>query len=276
MLNNILAILTGSTASAFARSHPLLLPVLTNVATGFLLSPLDLIRTRLIAQTSVSRHRRYTGPLDALNKILLEEGSIRGIYLHPQLLIPTLLECTITPLAAALGPAFVARFLTRLFFGSVSSSHMPGPDDTHPLIWSIAQMGGACATLLVTLPIETIRRRLQVQMRGGAVPLQTCVEVRRRSYSGVVDALFSILMEERSDIPLRAHKRHKKSAKVNAKGKGKEREMDDLYEMDNVQDFVEDEEEGELESGSWLRNSGIGQLYRGFGVRAGASVLIFL
>ena len=276
MLNNILAILTGSTASAFARSHPLLLPVLTNVATGFLLSPLDLIRTRLIAQTSVSRHRRYTGPLDALNKILLEEGSIRGIYLHPQLLIPTLLECTITPLAAALGPAFVARFLTRLFFGSVSSSHMPGPDDTHPLIWSIAQMGGACATLLVTLPIETIRRRLQVQMRGGAVPLQTCVEVRRRSYSGVVDALFSILMEERSDIPLRAHKRHKKSAKVNTKGKGKEREMDDLYEMDNVQDFVEDEEEGELESGSWLRNTGIGQLYRGFGVRAGASVLIFL
>ena len=52
--------------------------------------------------------------------------------------------------------------------------------------------------------------------------------------------------------------------------------MDGLYEMDNVQDFVEDEEEGELESGSWLRNTGIGQLYRGFGVRAGASVLIFL
>ena len=122
MLNNILAILTGSTASAFARSHPLLLPVLTNVATGFLLSPLNLIRTRLIAQTSVSRHRRYTGPLDALNKILLEEGSIRGIYLHPQLLIPTLLECTITPLAAALGPAFVARFLTRLFFGRTNGN----------------------------------------------------------------------------------------------------------------------------------------------------------
>lgn len=279
MLTNLLSVLTGSSPSVFTRSHPLLLPVLTNVTTGFLLSPLDLIRTRLIAQTSVSHYRRYSGPFDALNKILLEEGGFQGLYLHPQLLIPTILESVVTPLAAALGPAFVARLLSRLF--GAGSSHGPGSsslmgpgglaDDTHPLLWSIAQLGGACATLLVTLPIETVRRRLQVQTRGAAAPLRTCVEIRRKQYVGVVDAMYSILTEERSDIPIRSHRRHKKSSKIGGKGKGKEREVTEVEFVENA-----GEDERDIENGSWLGNTGVRQLYRGFGVRAGASVLIFL
>ncbi|CDO70226.1 hypothetical protein BN946_scf184942.g26 [Trametes cinnabarina] len=72
-----------------------LLPVASQVLTGFLLSPLDLVRTRLIVQSSVPRHRTYSGPLDALRQILAHEGGLRGAYLHPHLLIPTLLDSTL-------------------------------------------------------------------------------------------------------------------------------------------------------------------------------------
>lgn len=37
------------------------------------------------------------------------------------------------------------------------------------------------------------------------------------------------------------------------------------------------EEEGEVEGGdSWLRHTGVGQLYRGLGMRLAASVIVFL
>ncbi|KAH8120618.1 mitochondrial carrier [Phellopilus nigrolimitatus] len=238
--------------TVFARAHPFLLPVASKLVTGFLLSPLDLIRTRLIVQTSVSKHRRYTGPLDALNHILLHEGGFRGLYLHPNLLYPTLLDCTLTPLVAAAAPHFCARLFSRVLGTSVV-------EDTHPLLWALAQLGGACVSLLVTLPVETVRRRLQVQPRGMAPVLATCVEVRSRPYAGIVDTLYSILAEERSDLPLRRRKRERRASRVQEKGKGKE-----------------GTEEVGVQEESWLKNTGIGQLYRGLGMRAGASVIIFV
>lgn len=236
----------------FSRTHHILLPVASNLVTGFLLSPLDLIRTRLIVQTSSPHHRRYSGPFNALNQILLHEGGIKSIYLHPHLLYPTLFDCTITPLVAAGAPLAIAR----LFGPRVT-------EETHPLLWGLAQLLGACAGLLVTVPFETVRRRLQVQTRGSAAPLQTSVEVRRRPYMGVWNTMFSILTEERSDLPLRPRRkrRHERRASRSEKGKDKE--------------GSEAEEEAEEEN-SWLRNTGVGQLYRGLGMRVGASVIIFV
>ncbi|KAL5535117.1 hypothetical protein ACEPAF_3211 [Sanghuangporus sanghuang] len=246
----------------FASSHPLLLTVSSNVATGFLLSPLDLIRTRLIVQTSHPRHRRYSGPLDALNHILMHEGGFRGLYLHPQLLYPTIMDTALTPLLSTLCPALAARFLRRLT--GIRA------EESHPLLWALTHLVGACASLLVTVPIEVIRRRLQIQTRGSAPPLPACVEVRRRPYAGMVDAFYSIITEERSDLPLRSRRHHahkqthtRRPSRAHDKGKGKEV-------------AVIHEEEKEAERTSWLRNTGIGQLYRGLGMRAGASVIIFL
>jgi len=207
----------------------LLFPVASHLITGFILSPLDLVRTRLIVQSFDPQHRTYTGPIDALRKIIREEGGLRGLYLHPHLLIPTLLDNTMRPLMSlGLPPVLVAR----LFPGTLVSM------ENNPVAWGVVEFTSSCIGLLATLPFETVRRRLQVQVRGRAQTLKTCVEKRPVPYNGVVDALWHILTEERSDLPVRHH--------------------------------------GKDEHVSMWRKTGLGQLYRGLGVRLGAGAIVFL
>jgi len=233
-------------------SHPpLLLPVASHVITGFLLSPLDLIRTRLIVQPFSARHQRYSGPFDALRQILRDEGGLKGIYLHPQLLIPTLLDNALRPLIALALPGIVAR----------KFSSTPINEDTHPRAWSIAELVGSCLGLLITLPIETIRRRLQVQVRGTANPMQGCVELRPAPYNGVVDTFWHILTEERSDTPIQYPARRRRPSSARSK-EGKDKGGAN--------------EEEPLHSDSWSRHTGLGQLYRGLGTRLGASGIYFV
>lgn len=53
---------------------------------GFLLSPLDLVRTRLIVQSSRRAHRTYpSNPLTALRMVVRAEGGWWNTYLHPAL-----------------------------------------------------------------------------------------------------------------------------------------------------------------------------------------------
>ncbi|GBE78421.1 mitochondrial carrier [Sparassis crispa] len=234
--------------------QPLLLPVASHVLTGFFLSPLDLIRTRLIVQSAMPRYRTYSGPIDALRQILSHEGGLKGVYFHPHLLIPTLLDCTLRTLVPLTLPGLFASYLS---FGGA-----PLTPETRPFMWSVAELLGGFAGLLITLPIETARRRLQVQVRGTAKPLKACVELRPAPYNGVVDALWHILTEERSDLPLKPKKRHRRHSSGKAKGKEKEKtaeEPEDVYENE-----------------SWLRNTGAGQLYRGLGIRMAASVTVFV
>ena len=227
---------------------PLLLPVASHVITGFLLSPLDLVRTRLIAQSAMPPHRTYTGPFDALRQILAYEGGIKGIYFHPQLFIPAILDNGLRPLLHILMPTIIAP---RLGFGP----HVAA--DTSPAAWAFAQVLGSVASLLITLPIETVRRRLQVQTRGSAVALRTCVETRPVPYNGVVDALWHIVTEERSDLPIQRRSRTRRRHTG-----GAENDADDL--------LVEKRDES-----SWLRNTGVAQLYRGLRMRLGVSIIVF-
>ncbi|KAG9314630.1 mitochondrial carrier domain-containing protein [Chiua virens] len=229
--------------AGFYRPSPLL-PVASHIITGFLLSPLDLVRTRLIAQTSMPRYRTYTGPIHALSDILANEGGLRGVYLHPHLLLPTLLETGLRSFMHLTLPAFIAP---RLWFGRYVAT------DTHPVAWAFAEVLAGCASLLVTLPIETVRRRLQVQTRGTAKPLLTCVETRPVPYNGIVDALWHVLTEERSDLPIQRPRRKRTT--------GEEKDRN---------------EEVTQRGQSWLRRTGVGQLYRGLGIRVAASVIVFL
>ncbi|EKM60798.1 uncharacterized protein PHACADRAFT_133578 [Phanerochaete carnosa HHB-10118-sp] len=217
---------------------PLLIPVASQVITGFILSPLDLVRTRLIVQSS--RFPTYSGPIDTLRKILKHEGGLQGVYFHPHLFVPTIIDCTLRSVAPFVMPGMVA-------------SHLGISSEAHPILVGCAECIGTISSLLVTIPFETVRRRLQVQVRGTAKPLRPCVELRPVPYNGMVDAFWHIITEERSDIPLKP-KRHRRKS-VTAKGKAAE--------------------EG-TEKESWLRNTGIGQLYRGLGLRLGANVLVFV
>ncbi|OCH88610.1 mitochondrial carrier [Obba rivulosa] len=230
------AVMPSSPLSPVGPSS-LLFPVASHVFTGVLLSPLDLVCTRLIIQSSHPRYRTYSGPIDALRQILTHEGGVRGLYLHPHLLIPTVLDCSLR--------AAVSLTLPRLVAARFGAS-----PETSPFLWSLAELLGVSAGLLITIPFETVRKRLQAQVRGSARPLRPCVELRPAPYNGVVDAIWHILTEERSDLPIKRPSRRK----------GKERED------------VEDEQESE----TWLRHTGIGQLYRGLGIRLGASVFTFV
>ena len=209
----------------------LLAPVLSHMATGFILSPLDLLRTRQIV------HPRATRPSGFAHfaQIIREEGGLKAVYLDSRFLFPTLLDHSVRPLIALALPGLIQRHLGLRDAAS------------NPLTFPLAEFAGACAGLLVTLPIETIRRRLQVQSRSGKV--ETCVRVRPRPYVGVVDALWRILSEERSA----PHRRRRRS-----KVKGRLRETE----------FIPEEEEG------WLASTGLGQLFRGFGMGVGALVLV--
>ncbi|KAL1703744.1 mitochondrial carrier domain-containing protein [Schizophyllum commune] len=245
VIHSMLQALFAPSLSPF-HQQPLILPITSHLLTGFLLSPLDLVRTRLIVQSASPHYRSYTGPIDALSQILREEGGWHSIYFHPQLLIPTLIDCTLRPLVSLAMPGLLVRYV-----GARISQ------DSHPVAWGAAELAGSCLGLLVTLPFETIRRRLQVQVRGTARPIRGCVELRPQPYAGVVDTFWHILTEERSDLPLPVSRQNRRRSSL----KGKEREV------------VEEDSE---EKDHWTKHTGLGQLYRGLGMRLGASAIVFV
>ncbi|KAJ7356974.1 mitochondrial carrier domain-containing protein [Mycena albidolilacea] len=247
MVRSVLQALLVPTSAVFYHP-PMFLPVLSHLIVGFILSPLDLIRTRLIVQSFTSRHRTYTGPFNAFTRILREEGGLKGIYLHPHLLIPTIIDNILPPFVSFVLPGLLASYV-----GAQISV------DSHPIAWGFAELAGSCLGLLITLPFETVRRRLQLQVRGTASPIKGCVELRPAPYNGVVDAFWHILTEERSDLPITAEKEKRKRRL----SKGKERAGS------------EEAPAPDGEEQSWMRSTGIGQLYRGFGMRLGASVIVF-
>ncbi|KAF4572608.1 hypothetical protein EYR36_007116 [Pleurotus pulmonarius] len=253
--NVLLSVFHSSLGSSSFDQPPLLLPLASHVITGFILSPLDLIRTRLIVQSFLPRYRSYSGPVDALSQILRDEGGLSGIYLHPHLLIPTLLDNTLRPLVSAILPQLIL---------SSSNTRLISPS-SNPIAFNALEMAAGCAGLLITLPFETVRRRLQVQARGNAKPIKGCVELRPVPYNGVVDTFWHILTEERSDLPVRRMTRRRE-------GKGKGRAESGTSGADKDSEI----NANQTDEGGWLRHTGVGQLYRGFGMRLGASAIVFV
>ncbi|KAF4623260.1 hypothetical protein D9613_001676 [Agrocybe pediades] len=247
MINGFLQGLFFPSMTPF-HQPPIILPVASHLITGFLLSPLDLVRTRLIIQSYTTRYQRYSGPIDAFRQILRDEGGLRGMYFHPHLLVPTLLDNGLRPLVTLALPGMITSYFG---WGHIT-------EDTHPIGWGMAELGSSCLGLLVTLPIETIRRRLQAQVRGSAEPVKGCVELRPAPYNGIVDAFWHILTEERSDLPItRSPRRRRMSSKGKEASVPREEEKTDEYQ-------------------SWWRHTGLGQLYRGLGMRLGASAIVFV
>jgi fusion and transport protein UGO1 len=158
---------------------PLALQVASHLATLLLLSPLELIRTRLIL-APLGSISSYT----LAKRTIKEEGGLTGLYLHPNLLLPTIIEHTLRPLITLSIPLLIERKL------QISP-------DVAPLTYATCDLAFGIATSLVMLPIETVRRRLQVQNRGRKKRSErTVVRVRDADYVGVVDALWRIATEE--------------------------------------------------------------------------------
>jgi fusion and transport protein UGO1 len=184
---------------------PLALSVGSYLATGLLLAPLDLIRTRLIVQSSQLRHRTYSGPLDGLKKLLHHcqikrpGAGIKTLFLSPTLFFPAFLDNLLRPLFHLATPLFIDRYL------NLDRSH-------DPVRFALAEFVLSSTALLFLLPLETIRKRLQLQFPSSPASsssnllddhdagFKACVRLRPRPYNGIVDAVYRIIVEEKSGL----------------------------------------------------------------------------
>ena len=103
---------------------------------------------------------------------------------HPNLFIPTVLEHSIRPLLTLSIPLLLERQ-----FGI--------SPDLSPVTYSVCDLGLGLGSLLILLPIETVRKRLQLQARGPrGKRIRTIVKTREMDYVGVVEAIWRIVTEE--------------------------------------------------------------------------------
>jgi fusion and transport protein UGO1 len=162
---------------------PQALQVASHALTQFILSPLELVRTRLIAMPT--SHPSTPSSLTILRRAIAEEGGISGLYFASNVMLPALLELTLRPLLTMSIPLILERGL----------GFSP---DLAPISYSLAELGMNVAALLVILPIETVRRRLQLQSRtpGGGKHFRSVVPLRERDYVGIVEAIWRIITEE--------------------------------------------------------------------------------
>lgn len=173
---------------------PLGLQVASHLVTHLFLSPLELIRTRLIVQPSSLPESKSSLSLlrDAVNR----EGGFTGLYLHSHLIIPAILEHTLRPLLTLSIPLLIERQLNIT-------------PDVSPVTYSMLDLGLGLASLLIILPIETVRKRLQLQDRAfiseedAEKPRErkSIVRLRKRQYHGVVEAIWRIITEETTTVP---------------------------------------------------------------------------
>jgi len=121
--------------------------------------------------------------LNCISTIISEEGFTAlwgGVNLAP-----TILYHTLTPLISNLIPLVI----DRVFNISAEDS---------PVLYSLAELGLDTLDLLIRLPVETVRKRLQIQIQA-KIPgkrYETVVETRKRPYAGMMDCVRKIIQEE--------------------------------------------------------------------------------
>jgi fusion and transport protein UGO1 len=152
------------------------------VATGLILAPLDLIRTRLIV-TSTSRAPRRT---------LATLRSLPSWLCHPTLIAPTIFNSLVHP------------FLT-LSTPLVLRSQFLIDGDLSPMTFSVVKFCTSCASLFVKLPLETVLRRGQMAVLAEPKYLQALDKTSKMEtivqpgpYNGVVGTMYTIVSEEGS------------------------------------------------------------------------------
>ena len=166
------------------------IPVTASIALGaivnFLLTPLDLVRTRLVCQSIYSSEIKCKSITRALKLIYKEEGGVAGLY-------PNKIFSGFT---AILLPAL--RILPMTLFNHFADTWTSSIGLPPGLTYALVQFLFSCTNLVVTLPIETIRRRLYLQTISKKVPTPWIyrVPVSPTPYLGFWNCLRRICQEE--------------------------------------------------------------------------------
>lgn len=167
--------------------------VLSHLAVGLFLNPLEIVRTRLIVQSASPDKVKYNGPFHALLAIIQEEG-YETLYWGKDIL-PSALYHLFTPLFQHCTPLIIDRWF-----------HI-SPSDA-PLLYSFAELALNTLQLMITLPLDTIRKRLHVQLNTRASPQRpflTAVRTRQAPYANSLDCALKLITEERVPKPSKLH-----------------------------------------------------------------------
>ncbi|KAI9006928.1 mitochondrial carrier domain-containing protein [Hyaloraphidium curvatum] len=157
----------------------------SHILTGVVLSPIELVRTRLVVQSASARYRKYNGLVDGLSKVAAEEGL--SVVFSPPLLTATVLYHALTCVFRSSPPILITRVL------GISSQDAP-------VLFALCELAINTAELLFVLPVETARRRLMCQPRPRFLvdnaPFRPLVELRPLPYTGIWDCMARIVVEE--------------------------------------------------------------------------------
>ncbi|KAI7875430.1 mitochondrial carrier, partial [Lichtheimia hyalospora FSU 10163] len=230
--------------------------VASHIVVGVLLSPLEIIRTRLVVQSASPLCCKYKGVMHAFSTMCREEGGIRSVYLSNNNLVPTVLYHTIRPLLASSVPIVIDRML------GITAADAP-------VLYGAAELAIRTLGLLVTLPLETIRKRLQCQVVRSTstaaviAPFHTTVAIRPVPYNGILDALYKIMKEEGTRIKKNDSKQFITSMELSSSDS--DEDEDDF--------MIQTQRQQQQQSASaW----GIRGLYKGFGMQMAANGMVFL
>lgn len=171
--------------------------------------------SRLQVQSNSPLQRKYNGPFHALRTIIQEEG-LYASHNH----LPTILYHTIVPLFQNTIPLII----DRVFRVSVNDS---------PFVYHLAELGLNTLEILITIPLDTIRKRLQCQVStsiSGNKRYETVVALRPVPYTGMANAAYCIMKEEGS-----RSKSNKKNDRLKRKSIFNDWSLRGLYHGFNMQ-----------------------------------------
>ncbi|KAJ3200462.1 hypothetical protein HK099_002680 [Clydaea vesicula] len=165
--------------------------ILSHVILGGLLSPLELVKTRVIVESSLSTRKTYYNSIHALTSIPLEEKSSFLVMYSPRLLLPSIFIHALSPM--------ISYFTTYLIEVELDLN----PTYT-PLYFKIASVLAIGLKVLITTPFEMARKRLMIQRihkteneSQNTNPLkETCVQVSPIYYTGIFNCIKKIVLEE--------------------------------------------------------------------------------
>ncbi|KAJ3108159.1 hypothetical protein HDU97_002071 [Phlyctochytrium planicorne] len=262
----------NDTFDVYDDSHPVT-NVLSHVIIGGMLSPIELIRTRIIVQTSVHANKKYYGPIHAVAAVTAEEGGGLGALYATQHLIPSVILHGL-------------RALLHIASSRIIRNDLGLTPDFNPVLHKFAVLMFLALEVGVVTPFEMARKRIQVQkLRSNlriageaAQPFKASVEMSGKTYNGIWAAIYSIITEEG---PARKKKRKASKAavrKINptvdgfSSVGGGPGDWQDLYDLPS--DSPRRVKKGGLQRlGKYW--SGIASLYRGFWARYATEVVKF-
>lgn len=210
---------------------------------------------RLVVQSASPLCCKYKGVFHAFTTMCREEGGIRSVYLSNNNLAPTILYHTIRPLLASSVPIVIDRML------GITAADAP-------VLYGAAELTIRTLGLLVTLPLEIIRKRLQCQVMRSTTPFHTTVALRPVPYNGVLDALYKIMKEEGTRTKKNDSK-HRITASMDLSSSS---ESDDEEDDFMIQTQRQQQQQQQQSASAW----GIRGLYKGFGMQMAANGMVFL